>query len=723
MILFKEDWNKYPSAIPDVQTPNKSFLKYCALLKSAGVRNYMWPLALKNPSLVGVDPFAKDLTMAQKTAIIAECKYNRTYFFREIFRLPAAGGNKPNPFRAHRGNMGLLWSLSNNMTYALVAPRQVGGKSVGADGFMTHVVNYGPKDNSLFLITKDDQLRAVNVKRLNDIREKIPRWLCPIAPDELDNTKTVSCKTRNTVLMVGVGQASEDGAFKLGRGLTVPFIQIDEMPFVKNCHIIVPAALGATTMARRNAKEAGMPYGTLVTTTAGSLDTPEGRYAHEFIHGGVFCSEKNLFDLKDNADLFDYVNKNKKGNRLIINGTFNHRQLGVTDKQFLAEINEAGGSEAAMAMDFFNKWDHGSLTSPVDPKILGVIHDNVVEPKHSITNDTNYTLDWYVPYAEIDSTMDGNPVVISLDTGNMLGRDANGMTITNMRTAGVIATSAITEGLIHVYANWIAGLLIRYSTTTLIIENKSSGQSMLDVIVVKLIEAGINPFERIFNNVFENQHTDRTAYMEVKGSHIDQWLQLYTRYKGKFGFSTNGSNRNFLYDKLLTESSRSAGHLIKDNAISAQMGALIMKNGRVDHKAGEHDDAVISWLFGQWFIRYCQNLKDYGIRPADCLSLASSHGAVLSPEELENLSKRKIVLVEIEGIKQELKTASSPIAISQLERVLTNKVRQAESLGDRELNLSAILEEVNEQRTTQVNLRDRVRQHQRQQHGHRPNLF
>lgn len=41
-ILFLDDWkNKYPGAIVDTETPNKSFIRMAALYRDMGVRNIL----------------------------------------------------------------------------------------------------------------------------------------------------------------------------------------------------------------------------------------------------------------------------------------------------------------------------------------------------------------------------------------------------------------------------------------------------------------------------------------------------------------------------------------------------------------------------------------------------------------------------------------------------------------------------------------------------------
>ena len=45
-----------------------------------------------------------------------------------------------------------------------------------------------------------------------------------------------------------------------------------------------------------------------------------------------------------------------------------------------------------------------------------------------------------------------------------------------------------------------------------------------------------------------------------------------------------------------------------------------MKNGRVDHGNGMHDDLVIALLLTYWFITRTRNLHNYGINTRDILS-------------------------------------------------------------------------------------------------------
>ena len=74
MILFKKDWEAYPSAVIHYETKNSSFLRISALYKAMGVENHTFPLALHNPDLRHIDPYSEDLTPEEIYKIVVECK-------------------------------------------------------------------------------------------------------------------------------------------------------------------------------------------------------------------------------------------------------------------------------------------------------------------------------------------------------------------------------------------------------------------------------------------------------------------------------------------------------------------------------------------------------------------------------------------------------------------------------------------------------------------------
>ena len=56
MILFLQDWIKYPNAIVHTSTKNQSFIDLANIYKKMGIKNYYFHLQLHDRRLEFVDP-------------------------------------------------------------------------------------------------------------------------------------------------------------------------------------------------------------------------------------------------------------------------------------------------------------------------------------------------------------------------------------------------------------------------------------------------------------------------------------------------------------------------------------------------------------------------------------------------------------------------------------------------------------------------------------------
>ena len=51
MVLFQEDWDKYPQYVVDLKCPNPYFLRFCSTLKAMGIKNLMKRIQEEFPDL------------------------------------------------------------------------------------------------------------------------------------------------------------------------------------------------------------------------------------------------------------------------------------------------------------------------------------------------------------------------------------------------------------------------------------------------------------------------------------------------------------------------------------------------------------------------------------------------------------------------------------------------------------------------------------------------
>lgn len=683
MLLFKEDWDVgiYQNAIVDYKTPNKSFLNYVGILESMGIENRFFPLALVHPELQGVDPHDPNLTTEEITKIVIECKVNPWYFFREVVRVPSQGSVEPVRLRANRGNIALWWCFFNHITSLLIQPRQT-GKSLSTDCLMTLLMSVVCVKTRINLLTRGDSLRMANIKRIKDIMDELPPYLKLRNRKDTNNTETITINALENIYTSSVAQSSIKAAISLGRGLTVPIHHIDEIAFCENIGYTLPNLLATSTAARDNAKAAGAPYGNIFTTTCGYLNSDSGQYAKMIYDESLPWSEK-LFDCKDEEDLYATIRKNNKQRisestgeenvrgKLQILLEFNHRQLGYTDEWLRQKLEDAKSSGEDAKADFLNIWGRGNESSPISPENLEIINRSREDDYYSDISKQGYISRWYIDQNELERRCSGRFLIMSLDPSEAVGRDDIGMHITDAATGETIAAGDYNETNIITFANWIVWWLEEFPNLLLIPERKNMGTAIIDLLLAILPGRGIDPFKRIFNWVVDTAH-EVPAHREIIMTPLNRRdPSVYVKYKSQFGYSTSGSGRaarDNLYDRAFNNRIRYTGNLVRDKKLINQLNNLVYRNGRIDHKPGEHDDLVICWLLGYWFLTVARNKDFYGLNSRNVLvsvvsQMIKDEGGEEAIAERERINKIKS---QILSLKDKLRTTTNTFITQEL---------------------------------------------------------
>lgn len=615
MILFASDWSRYPTAIVDLKTTNKTFVRLAAVYREMGIKNHAFILALVNPRLQGVDPFSPDLTEFQMAEIAVECQINPWYFFREVARAPAIAGVDSVQVEANRGNIALWWSFFNHIMIILIQPRQT-GKSFSTDGLMNYLMNIVCLNTQINLMTKDDKLRAANIQRIKDIMETLPKYLLQRTKDDTNNTEEISIDRLGNRYLTHVPQASPKRAYNMGRGLTSPIFHIDEAPFQPNIKIALPAALAATGAAVERARTQGSPYGTILTTTVGKKDDKDGRFVYNLVSDSAFWTEK-FFDAKDLTELEEMIKRNSRAGVVRVNATFNHRQLGKSDAWLKQKLDESLQTGEDANRDFFNLWTSGTQSHPLPANVLEKITGSVVPEQYTMISAQNYITRWYIPQNEIPRRMAEGKFILGMDTSDASGGDDISFVLVDVETVETVAVGTFNETNLISFATWVCEFMIDYSNVTAIIERRSTGAMLLDYLLLMLPAKGIDPFARLFNRVVNDYDEVPDRYAEIRQPMGRRPSDIYTRYKKAFGFTTSGglgtTSRSELYSTTLQAAALRAGDRVYDQHVVNQIAGLVNRNGRVDHEVGEHDDLVIGWLLCYWMLSLAKNLNFYGI--------------------------------------------------------------------------------------------------------------
>lgn len=674
MVLYAEDWLRYPSAKPNYDTKNESYLKLAGTYYAMGVKNYAFMLALHDQSLKDVDPFSPFLTELEMVKIAIECKINPWYYFREIAKVPARSGSDAVPLLANRGNIALYWCFFNHVMTYLVQIRQT-GKSISTDVLDSYLLNIRCRGTTINLLTKDDALRSENIQRLKDIIDEMPFYLKQRSKKDLDNTELINISSLGNWYKAHLPQKAKKFALNTGRGMSSPIFRVDEGPFQANIEISLPAALAAGVAMRNKARANNEPYGTTLTTTAGKKDDPDGRYFYQQICAAAEWTEK-FFDAKDATELEVMIRavsrglkeKMRVGDEVIrgefaVNITMNHRQLGYDDAWLLTALEETKSVGDAADRDFFNRWTSGSLSSPLSIQQMEVIRGSQKEPLYvedCKIGSFRVPCRWYIPKDSIDMYMAKNSSILSADTSDGAGGDDISLSLTDVKTGMLIASFNVNQVNLLAFSEWVCERwIIQCPNVTLIPERRSSAIALIDHLLLILPDRGIDPFKRIFNRIVNDPDENKTAYEEIKLPLSRRPHDIYVRYKKAFGWATSGggmTSRSDLYSTTLISAARNCGHMVNDKTTIDQILSLETRNGRVDHAPGEHDDAVIGWLLGHWMLTKAKNLLHYGIQVTDILSRnrgGSENGGVITKEQREQIFYRDKIKELLGKLEQE----------------------------------------------------------------------
>ena len=222
----------------DVGTSNKSFLQVAQDLKKLGIKNFYFMLEIKDPTLIGVDPYDPNLTRDQISRILTECATNIWYYLREVSRIPSQGG-EPVRCKANRGNIAQTWCILHGIDSWLCLPRQQ-GKTQSVLAVFAWAYSFGTNDSVFIFVNKDGNNAKENLQRMKDQIDALPEYMhfeSIMEEDDQTGKMKIVKATRNATSMrhpitknrviIKSKATSYESALSMARGLSAPFLHFD----------------------------------------------------------------------------------------------------------------------------------------------------------------------------------------------------------------------------------------------------------------------------------------------------------------------------------------------------------------------------------------------------------------------------------------------------------------------------------------------------------------
>lgn len=706
-ILFKSDWQKHPNAIIHYETKNLTFLRLAEIYYKMGVSNNAFHLSLLDPTLKDIDPYNSDLSIQIKARIVRECKLNPWYVFREVLRIPIPGSLTPSKFRADRANIALYWLFFNHVMTLIVILRQT-GKTTSLMSLVTAILNFWSTNTFINLLTKSEGLKSETLAKVKALFEELPDYLNFSDKKDIFNSDEVRLRDFDNVFKGNLSSSSPKQAEKVGRGFTSPINIIDEGAFIENISIAMGAMLMSGNAAREYTRQLNKMYGTIIATTAGNIDDRDGNYVYSLAMNSTFWDE-HLFDCKNEQDLNETILKNSNASknntkRPIVNITMSYRQLGYDEEWLQRRLSENISTEENISRDIFNQWLSGSNLSPISKEYLSTIKENIIEqPRVEFYSPYNYLLRWYVTEDDMQTRITNqNSFIVGIDTSDAVGRDDIAFIMRDHTSGQVLCTAVFNDLNLITLADFFVSFLLKYEKSIMIIERRSSAATIIDYIIQKLLLEEINPFNRLYNTIYQDKEKYPKEYEEVSKAKYYN-TDIFTKYKKHIGFVTSGygvTSRSELYSSTLTSMLKYTGNCIYDQKLIAQISALVIKNNRIDHPEGGNDDLVIAALLSYWILINGKNLNLYGIDTSFLLKHNKTYLAEKYAVIEDNYSDQEVIKLEhqFNDLIEQYKKESNDIIARQIEIKIKKLASELKTFGSHLISVESLFESINRER-------------------------
>jgi hypothetical protein len=165
-----------------------------------------------------------------------------------------------------------------------------------------------------------------------------------------------------------------------------------------------------------------------------------------------------------------------------------------------------------------------------------------------------------------------------------------------------------------------------------------------------------------------------------------------------------------LYGPVLQNAAKRAGSNVRSRSLSREIRGLVVKDGRIDHKAGGHDDAVISWLLTHYLMMYGRNLEYYGIDPSTILRRVVNVGESAAPEDVARRTRKEALAAQIDTLVEQMTDTRDNLVVMKLEYQVRALHSQLQSMGGDQdvVSLDSLLTQSREERRKRMT-NDRVK--------------
>lgn len=550
------------------------------------------------------------------------------------------------------------------------------------------------------LITLAASNRMQFVNALKKIRAGLPEYLINVTYKDNDagnmlTYQAFGAENKNT-FEVRVPSGGEDGAENVSRGSTFEVLLYDEPAWMKYIENIMNGAGPSTLTAQKNAREKGIPYFTAKATTPNSILKEEGKYMYGEMKKSTEWREA-FFDSYSETHLLERVRKAcpVSTSQPHICMQFNHLQLGFGKDWVKDTMDKLGLSWSKAKIDLLMMWTEEGKNKVFDDKTREQIANVKQEALwNEEIADTGLFIDWYYSDEKLKEFF-SDPTeffLMGMDTSDAVDRDACTLIIRRMKTGENVGIGRYPRAFLDDVTTVLRETIVRIPNSLLIIE-RNRAVDMIDKLLLTLPALDIDPFERIYNYVYQDPVKYKHEWKDVQEVHFKyRTKEFYLKHKELFGFRTGPETRRQMYGFIFEAVANTASGLRHPMLADELIGLETDQDGRIDHSKKTHDDLVIAWLLTYWFIKLGYNKALYGIPQGHTLTEINT---LVNDPDKPSFGKDELELFirikdRIEFLGKELENTDNDIIARRIE----SEIKKLSEYVPRELRKTITVDEI-----------------------------
>lgn len=610
-IYYDAESNQTIPIFYDYSTVNESFVRFALSLEDLRDRtginlNPNLPLILFNRNLMGQDMHSKSLAPELQVAAATEVQQNMIFYMRECARILDGSGNSV-PYEMTIGTWTILWLYCQCFNTFRCAPRQVGKTTdincigggefaAGADGTKILVAHFKAEDagkNRKMMI--DFSNRMPDFLKFHNIIKKVQKnkEIWEVGPDMTPSPKSkyINNVYKGNQIMIASAGTTETTAERVGRGETYEIGINDEITFVPHAITMTTAMQLANSTARMRAEKANRRYGLHYMSTAGKLNTKHGREMYDFIFNKMCRFDIKLFEY-NYKDLKLYLEAN--GSKNFFNVQYGYKEMGFNEEWLAERISQTENRED-FKTEILMEWLDVDSAALLNQKQMGRISQlTKVQAIDTYIFDKFFNILFFPQTAgdTFQSLMNRyNTINIGVDLAHGTGNDSTVFFAIDMETGEklfMFKSNTMTSTETTMFTKKFIRHLKEINpelNIILTIEVEGPGQSVIpDLAKDEVVE----PMMFGIKKLFDGHAADVLVKSTTKKLDYKSYIEYGVRER---------NYRDYLYDKLLFELVDKYPYAFSHQEALAQLSTLYRKNsGRIDHKAGAHDDILIATL-------------------------------------------------------------------------------------------------------------------------------